>query len=88
VDYEICPSCGTEFEYHDAVCSHAELRERWVHAGAFWHSRSVSKPYEWNAAIQLANAGLFDCMPPYIPDFQEVKAYGDEDAETLAICSM
>jgi len=31
--FEICPSCGTEFGYHDANKSHEELRRRWLAAG-------------------------------------------------------
>lgn len=34
--YDICPRCGTEFGYHDANRSHAELRQEWLDAGAKW----------------------------------------------------
>ena len=28
-DYNICPRCHTEFEYHDSGNSYEELRKRW-----------------------------------------------------------
>lgn len=56
-DFTICPSCGTEFEYHDAVRSHAELRQRWIDSGAKWHSKFLSPPPNWNYITQLAEAG-------------------------------
>jgi hypothetical protein len=52
-NYEICPSCGTEFGYQDATRSHLELRQRWLDSGAYWHSRVVQKPLGWNASDQL-----------------------------------
>lgn len=47
-NHEICPSCGTQFGYHDARRSHAELREMWLSQGAKWHSRVVPRPIWWN----------------------------------------
>jgi hypothetical protein len=67
LDYEICPSCGTEFEYHDARRTHAELRENWIRAGALWHSSVVPKPYGWNPVLQLVDAGLLESVPYNIP---------------------
>lgn len=52
-DYNICPSCGTEFEYHDAGRSHAELRQAWIARGAPWSSRHVAPPLNWNPLRQL-----------------------------------
>jgi hypothetical protein len=73
-DYEICPSCGTEFEYHDAVKTHAELRQEWVRGGALWHSRVVPSPVQWDPWFQLISAGFWDFVPYHIPNFQEVEA--------------
>jgi hypothetical protein len=77
-DYEICPSCGTEFEYHDALRTYAELREQWVREGAHWHSRVVAEPAEWNPWNQLVNAGFSQYLPAILPaidrTFQEVEA--------------
>lgn len=47
-DYEICPSCGTEFEYHDARRSHEALTAIWMSAGMTWHSRVIPKPDNWD----------------------------------------
>lgn len=56
--FEICPSCGTEFGYHDAKKSHAELRRSWLEAGAAWHSKTITPPQNWDALKQLQAAGL------------------------------
>jgi hypothetical protein len=53
-DYAICPSCGTEFGYHDSNHSHSELRRNWLLRGAPWHSRVVPRPISWNPIQQLA----------------------------------
>jgi hypothetical protein len=56
--FEICPSCGTEFGYHDTTRSDEELRHAWVQAGARWHSRSRPPPPDWDPYRQLRQAGL------------------------------
>jgi hypothetical protein len=56
--FEICPSCGTEFGYQDARKSHAELRQRWLQAGATWDSKVEKCPEGWNPLTQLKAAGL------------------------------
>lgn len=43
-DFHICPCCGTEFGYDDAVLSHAELREEWIGAGSKWFSDYTHPP--------------------------------------------
>ena len=57
-DYEICTSCGTEFEYHDARRSHSELRRMWIVQNAQWQSRVITTPEGWNPYVQMTNAGL------------------------------
>lgn len=57
-DFLICPSCGTEFGYHDARTAHGELRAQWMRRGAPWSSRVLNRPANWNAYDQLAAAGL------------------------------
>ncbi len=54
----ICPSCGTQFGYHDCSVSHAELRLEWIRRGLTWHSRILSKPSGWNPYVQLFSAGF------------------------------
>ncbi len=56
-DYNICESCGTEFGYHDANISHAELRRRWIVEGALWHDRRIPPPSHWDPVTQLGNIG-------------------------------
>jgi hypothetical protein len=57
-DFEICPSCGTEFDYHDATKTHKELRDAWIAAGLRWSSRAIPQPTNWNPFDQLFRAGL------------------------------
>ena len=57
-DHCICECCGTQFGYHDATLSHAELRERWVTGGATWHSRRIPPPSGWDAWNQMKRAKL------------------------------
>ena len=56
--FEICPSCGTEFGYHDATKSHADLRKLWLAAGVPWSSQVIASPPNWDAMEQLRAAGL------------------------------
>lgn len=55
---DICPCCGTQFSYHDATLSHAELRQEWIAKGMRWHSRVRSKPPNWDPVAQLKRAGF------------------------------
>lgn len=43
-DFEICPSCGTEFGYTDHTKTHAELRAEWIKGGRKWWSRHTKQP--------------------------------------------
>ena len=54
-DWNICPSCGTEFGYEDVGRSYEELRVAWQARGANWWSQVELPPPGWNATIQLAN---------------------------------
>lgn len=60
---EICPSCGTQFGYHDAAggdvarrqSKHRELRKRWVARGMPWDSAGIEPPPDgWDPRRQLA----------------------------------
>jgi len=58
-DFTICPSCGTEFGYHDSRRTHWELRVQWVNEGALWHSRVINPPSPlWNGLKQLIDSRL------------------------------
>lgn len=64
-DYNMCPSCGTEFGYHDSGRTHAQLRSNWISLGANWWSSAVPRPNNWNPWQQMSNAGLRFDMPPH-----------------------
>ena len=63
VDFTICPSCGTEFGYHDFIRGHDELRSQWIATGPKWHSSVVPAPPQWNGMEQLRRGGLIDYSP-------------------------
>lgn len=58
----ICPSCGTQFGYHDAIRNvgnfnatvkrYSELRKKWLENGGKWQS-SKPEPEHWNKAEQI-----------------------------------
>ena len=59
---DICPSCGTQFGYHDAAgrtesgrkVIYERLRQVWIEKGMPWHSASVeSSPPGWDPRVQL-----------------------------------
>jgi hypothetical protein len=53
-DYNICPSCGTEFEVDDAGVTHLELRNKWKAGGMQWWSRYEEPPFGWDPQALLA----------------------------------
>ena len=57
-DFAICPSCGTEFGYHDSRASFDELRREWMGRGVPWSSPVLEPPMGWEPFIQLIRAGL------------------------------
>lgn len=65
-DYEICPSCGTQFGYDDANMAHAILRQRWTEKGCPWWSQSTQKPTNWNPLEQMSRVsdGQFPSSMP------------------------
>jgi len=63
-NYEICPSCGVEFEYWDCCTDHGVLRKQWFESGAKWWSSCDVQPEGWDPLVQLQAAGLtipFEC---------------------------
>lgn len=54
LDYNICPSCGTEFGLHDANSSIDTLRAAWFATGPRWYSGVVAQPTNWNPFSQVA----------------------------------
>jgi len=55
-DYNICPSCGTEFGLHDVNSTIENLRAAWFATGPRWYSVVIAQPANWNPFIQVANA--------------------------------
>jgi hypothetical protein len=53
-DYNICPSCGTEFGVHDVNATLADLRASWIATGPKWWSKAEPQPENWNPFAQLA----------------------------------
>jgi hypothetical protein len=53
-DYNICPSCGTEFGLHDVNSTVDNLRAVWFATGPRWHSSVVPQPTNWNPFVQVA----------------------------------
>src|SRR5207245_414014 len=53
-DFNICPSCGTEFGLHDAICSVEELRANWIRTGPKWWSTVDAEPKDWKPWEQVA----------------------------------
>ena len=51
-DWNICPCCATEFENDDSNTSHAELRQRWLVAGAPWFSRAEQPSTDWQQYLE------------------------------------
>lgn len=74
-DYNICPSCGTEFGLYDVNSSITALREVWLSTGPHWYSPVVPEPARWNPIEQMSelflnsNAGLSSTavVPTYLP---------------------
>lgn len=56
--HEICPCCGTQFGYDDAIKSHAELRKLWVRRGIHWWGEPTERPEGWDPEQQMRLAGL------------------------------
>jgi hypothetical protein len=53
-NYNICPSCGTEFGLHDVNTTIDNLRAAWLAGGARWHSTAVPQSGKWNPIQQLS----------------------------------
>lgn len=73
-NYNICPSCGTEFGYHDLSKSHRDLRNKWLADGAKWFSFATPQPdIYWNGFLQVTSADLPYDVPAPSDSFKEVE---------------
>jgi hypothetical protein len=59
-NFEICPSCGTEFGYHDTTKTFHQLRDIWIASGAKWHSKVIPMPVGWDGLTQLGFNLMFN----------------------------
>jgi len=86
-NYNICPSCGTEFGYDDFSRKHEALRDEWVKAGARWFSKYQKEPANWNPISQMAVAGI--SVEQYLskPDMEGPEASARFDALTRKLLS-
>lgn len=60
-DFNICPSCYTEFGYEDSKRSYAELTREWIRNGMPWAAADVTPPppdWERRKYEQLKNVGV------------------------------
>jgi hypothetical protein len=57
-DYNICPSCGTEFGIHDVNSSIDNLRTGWLATGPRWYSPVIPEPLGWRPIPQLSKLFL------------------------------
>src|SRR5882672_7518879 len=56
-DYNVCPSCGTEYGVNDVNASYEELRKAWIRTGPKWWSKTDPEPENWSPSFQLASLG-------------------------------
>jgi hypothetical protein len=52
-DFNICPSCGTEFGVNDRNATLEELRQEWIETGPTWQSTVIPQPENWNPIMQF-----------------------------------
>src|SRR5436305_1938186 len=76
-DFVICPSCGTEFGYHDTVRTYSDLRMEWIANGMVWHSHVIPQPGNWNPLEHLIMEG-------YLPVYGESSSGVSEQQERIA----
>lgn len=53
-DYNICPSCGTEFDPLLTQDNYEEMRRSWVATGPTWWSKFEEQPGGWNPIAQIS----------------------------------
>ena len=62
-DFNICPSCGTEFGLHDVNSTVNDLRDVWVENGMRWYSRVIPQPEGWDPLRQMVEGVLLNAIP-------------------------
>src|SRR5215204_4460331 len=64
----ICPCCGTEFGYDDALVSFRAVRDQWVANHTPWFSPLDEPPPLWNGVVQLILADYPFTEPAWMDD--------------------
>lgn len=54
-NFNICPSCGVEFDADTVEYSIEELQQAWILRGMAWSSPVIKRPVEYNPLAQLKN---------------------------------
>ena len=54
-DFNICPSCGVEFDADTVEYKIVELRQAWIDRGMEWSSNAIPRPPHYDALGQLQN---------------------------------
>jgi hypothetical protein len=70
IDFNICPSCGTEFGYSDSGTTFQNLRINWIKRGAHWSSDVDNIPPNWNPYQQLISFNLSEAVPFPAPELR------------------
>lgn len=89
-DYNICPSCGTEFGLHDVNSTIEDLRQVWLASGPRWYSSVDPQPENWNPIVQLARLlfeqAAINVMPSNFYAVGDITPAG-QDAESASLGS-
>lgn len=78
LDFNICPSCGTEFGNDDVEWTVEQLRAAWFDSGSRWWSRAQPRPKGWKAYQQVlrvippstSTENLLEMQPSLGPTFE------------------
>jgi hypothetical protein len=88
VDFTICPSCGTEFGYHDSTKTYSDLRTEWIMLGMRWHSRAIPQPADWNPVANLINQGYWPVRDTSSSGLSEQEERNTDDVTAAAYSFM
>jgi hypothetical protein len=79
--YEICPTCGYQYGYHDYFQTPINYRKRWIDEGANWWAHGGPIESNWNARQQLKR---LDDLPRDAGDPPQLRISGLNIVGTLA----
>lgn len=85
--FEICPNCGIEFGYQDAVSDPKDLPERWAELRKKVTILNIDKFTDeeiFEELIQLSDESLNDLLYKYSVKIRKKNRYTDEEKLELA----